>query len=40
METQVNLSNLGEIEVCYKYHNELANRPVIHSHIDAFSIVN
>jgi DNA repair protein RadC len=39
METQVNLSNLGEIEVSYKYHNELANRPVIQSHIDAFSIV-
>ena len=39
MEKQKNLSNLGEIEVSYRYDNALADRPIIKSADDAIDVI-
>jgi DNA repair protein RadC len=39
MDTAANLSNLGEVEVSYKYHSTIENRPVVQSPNDAFEAV-
>jgi DNA repair protein RadC len=39
MDKQVNLSNLGEVEVSYKYKSSLENRPKIISPEDAYNAV-
>ncbi len=40
MEKHNNLSNLGELSVGYKYHNDFNNRPKITNNIEAFNIIN
>lgn len=39
MEKQKNMSNLGEIEVSYRYDNVLADRPIIKSAEDAIDVL-
>lgn len=39
MEKQKNMSNLGEIEVSYRYDNALADRPIIKSAEDAIDVL-
>lgn len=39
MEKQKNMSNLGEIEVSYRYDNTLADRPIIKSAEDAIDVL-
>jgi len=40
MEKQNNLSNLGELSVGYKYHNDFSNRPRITNNIEEFNVIN